>query len=148
MSRFSSSYVTSEGVFIMLCDRSCVVNQDAFWDRKMVIAQRAAAVSALVRRKELFVWYLIMDGTFRVDVTVFAAPPSIDGVPFEVNLPTGAVVLRSAPMTVPVISVAPGMYEGRLRWDLTLESEHAGIESAREYPAGAGPDGIISLWMK
>jgi hypothetical protein len=147
----SSVIVSSRGVFLMLADASSRVTQVEFWGSSLTGAERAEAVAGLVSRSELFVWTLVLDGTFRVDLEVYDSAPGessrdvlVDA--FSLKLPTGAAVVRSSTATVHALSVIPGAYAGGLRWDVEQESAHSRIGSAEDYPTGEGPDGVLQLW--
>jgi hypothetical protein len=142
--------VKSDGAFLMLADQSAVVNHPSFWSSTLGSSQRAAAIAELTKRNDVFVWTMVLDGTFRIQFRIHRFDPrshpyrSADE--FILNVPTGGLVVRSSRATVEVTSVPPGVYAGTLRWDLQQESDHSSIESVEMYPKDDGPDGVIELW--
>ena len=141
----------TEGAFLMLADESSPVNREEFWLPIWTPSQRATRVSELTRGHDLFIWTVLVDGTFRVAFRARATKPDSaadagHGESFVLNLPTGHLIVRSSASSRAALSVAPGVYGGTLLWDTNREVAHSTIPSVDEYPEGDGPDGKVELW--
>lgn len=146
--------ITSWGMWLVVADASSPLSDPTFWSVSMPPADRMATVRSAVSRGEAIDWTLILDGTFLVRVIVDESAvldtPSKDSW-MEVRrleLPTGQLVIRSGDpkkSAVSICTLSPGIYQARVEWFVEQESKHYDIESPDAYPAGEGPDGIITL---
>ncbi|HEY2510550.1 MAG TPA: hypothetical protein VGI39_06830 [Polyangiaceae bacterium] len=148
---FAKVTVKTEGAFVMLVDASSPVNREEFWMATWTPSQRAARVSELTRVDDLFMWTVLLDGTFRVALRVRSTKPgsaaaTACGESFELNLPTGHLIVRSSVFAIAALSVAPGVYGGTLLWDTNREIAHSTIPSVNEYPEEEGLDGAVEIW--
>jgi hypothetical protein len=99
-SEVPSVIITSEGVFLMIVDESDPVNDADFWSTNLSSSERGERVAALSREDRLFLWTMVLDGTFRIQfrahTTRPARPPLAEAKPFVLSLPTGRLAVRSA----------------------------------------------------
>jgi hypothetical protein len=142
--------ITCTGGFLVLADEICAVNDPEFWTATLSTHERASRLRDLRDRGELFEWNPVLDGTFRLEVSIgrgldFLVGANAKKLPFALQLSTGRLTVRSATETRPALVVEAGLYEGVLVWDYNEESAHSSVESASEYPRNEGPDGRVAL---
>ena len=135
------------GVCLVLIDESSPVNSREWWDAPLAPSERGEALSAGTAANDIFLWSPVLDGTFRIDFSFGKVPFEIHRdmsvQRFELSLPTGGLVARSAVMGVDVMRVDPGKYHGTLIWDHAQESAHSVLSSVDSYPVNEGPDGWV-----
>lgn len=167
--RRATVILESEGMYLALFDRQSPANDPEHY-RALQIMQEAAGReegafndywSGLAAEGHLLVWPLLFDGVFRVDLC--ASPPETlpdalspewlnhgaEGSP-RLVAPSGELVVCSLhrlgdPALETCLSVSPGEYSVRLYGDDTAQSRHEFLTGVETYPAGDGPDWLLSL---
>ncbi|MDB5215537.1 MAG: uncharacterized protein JWO86_3464 [Myxococcaceae bacterium] len=147
--------LTTDSVWLGLCDESCAINGPQFWSQEQRRGDVRGAMRALVSSAELVDWQTVLGGTFSIEFRIGESCSADDesskgdvrlaGI---LLLPTGRLVLTTGTPNESshfVRALVPGAYDIRLDWFVDQEARHYDVPTPADYPAEEGPDGVVIL---